>query len=137
MPPSPFLETTYRGLCALHTIDLEFGPTTLRLEYDQSVIGAHLAHASWASRPPSPTLPGKASPDEKSPVRESKVTVKIPRPLYRKIQAVVEGSGFNSPTDFIVYVLRDLMGEAEEHAGEFNQDELDDVKRKLKNLGYL
>lgn len=75
-------------------------------------------------------------------MRESKVTVKIPRPLYRKIQQVVEGSGFNSPTDFIVYVLRDLMGEAEERASEdanpeFSQDELDDVKRKLKNLGYL
>jgi hypothetical protein len=62
----------------------------------------------------------------------------LPRPLYRKIQQVVEDSGFNSPTDFIVYVLRDLMGEAEEHeVKEFNQDELDDVKRKLRNLGYL
>ncbi len=70
-------------------------------------------------------------------MRESKVTVKIPRPLYRKVQQVVEDSGFNSPTDFIVYVLRDLMGEAEEHSHEFNQDELDEVKRKLKNLGYL
>ena len=70
-------------------------------------------------------------------MRESKVTVKIPRPLYRRIQQVVEDSGFNSPTDFIVYVLRDLMGEAEEHRGEFTQEELDDIKRKLKNLGYL
>jgi len=71
-------------------------------------------------------------------VRESKVTVKIPRPLYRKIQQVVEDSGFNSPTDFIVYVLRDLMGEADAaQSTEFNQEELDDVKRKLKNLGYL
>lgn len=71
-------------------------------------------------------------------MRETKVTVKIPRPLYRKIQAVVEGSGFNSPTDFIVYVLRDLMGEHEEvDPSEFTQEELDEVKRKLKNLGYL
>ena len=71
-------------------------------------------------------------------VRETKVTVKIPRPLYRRIQQVVEGSGFNSPTDFIVYVLRDLMGEAEQDTKhEFSQDELEDVKRKLKNLGYL
>jgi Arc/MetJ-type ribon-helix-helix transcriptional regulator len=76
-------------------------------------------------------------------VRETKVTVKIPRPLYRKIQQVVDGSGFSSPTDFIVFVLRDLMGEAEERAAaaeevpEFSQDELEDVKRKLTNLGYL
>ena len=70
-------------------------------------------------------------------MRETKVTVKIPRPLYRKVQQVVDGSGFNSPTDFIVFVLRDLMGEAEEQAVDFSQEELDDVKRKLKNLGYL
>ena len=50
---------------------------------------------------------------------------------------MVEGSGFNSPTDFIVYVLRDLMGEAEEHLSAFDSEELDEVKRKLKNLGYL
>ena len=103
-------------------------------------------------------------------MRESKVTVKIPRPLYRKIQQVVDGSGFNSPTDFIVFVLRDLMGDtpataiptdAERPAGagipadagipaevavpieagadgaDFTQEELDDVRRKLENLGYL
>ena len=71
-------------------------------------------------------------------MRESKVTIKIPRPLYRKIQQVVEGSGFDSPTDFIVYVLRDLMGETDaDQPKEFTQEELDDVKRKLRNLGYL
>jgi Arc/MetJ-type ribon-helix-helix transcriptional regulator len=70
-------------------------------------------------------------------MRESKVTVKIPRPLYRKIQQVIDGSGFNSPTDFIVYVLRDVIGEGGEPKHEFTQEEIEDVKRKLKNLGYL
>lgn len=70
-------------------------------------------------------------------MRESKVTVKIPRPLYRKVQQVIDGSGFNSPTDFIVYVLRDVLGEAEAHKNEFTLQEVEDVKRKLKNLGYL
>lgn len=73
-----------------------------------------------------------------SSMRESKVTVKIPRPLFRKIQEVVDDSGFNSPTDFIVFVLRDLMSEAESsQSDEWSQDHLDEVKRKLKNLGYL
>ena len=71
-------------------------------------------------------------------MREPKVTVKIPRPLYERIQVVISDSGFSSPTDFIVYVLRDLMGEAEEHgAPEFSKDEIEDLKRKLKKLGYL
>jgi len=42
-------------------------------------------------------------------LREFKVTIKIPRPLYTRIQELIEGSGFNSATDFIVYVLRDLV----------------------------
>lgn len=83
-------------------------------------------------------------------MREPKVTVKIPRPLYRNIQQVVEGSGFSSPTDFIVFVLRDLMGDTPAakvdpasgvqpsgHQKDFTQSELDDVRRKLENLGYL
>jgi len=75
-------------------------------------------------------------------MRETKVTIKIPRPLYRKVEQVVEGSGFNSPTDFIVYVLRDLMGEAETRAAghgptELGAAELEALKQKLKKLGYL
>jgi Arc/MetJ-type ribon-helix-helix transcriptional regulator len=92
----------------------------------------------WPSRLRAADPCRRSCPKSKEPpVRESKVTVKIPRPLYRKVQQVVDGSGFNSPTDFIVYVLRDLMGDAEEHPREFTQEELDGVKRKLKNLGYL
>lgn len=72
-------------------------------------------------------------------MRETKVTVKIPRPLYRKVQQVVEGSGFSSPTEFIVYVLRDVLGERREQGAmdTFSESELADIKRKLKNLGYL
>ncbi len=44
-------------------------------------------------------------------MREPKVTVKIPRPLYERIQKVIADSGFSSPTDFIVFVLRDLVGD--------------------------
>ena len=40
---------------------------------------------------------------------DSKVTIKIPGPLYNRIAKIVAGSGFNSVTDFIVYVLRDLV----------------------------
>ncbi len=72
-------------------------------------------------------------------MRETKVTVKIPRPLYRKVQQVVDGSGFSSPTEFIVYVLRDVLGEHGGRAAKdtFSEAELADIKRKLKNLGYL
>lgn len=71
-------------------------------------------------------------------LKESRVTVKIPRPLYRRIQQVIDNSGFSSPTDFIVFVLRDLIGEVESHdREEFSPEELRAIKQKLKNLGYL
>ena len=141
----------------------------LQSEYDKSAIGvrtgpqkscaalrtAALAGPKRATEPcrtPRPQPPERHSPTEplrahSTAVRESKVTVKIPRPLYRKIQQVVDGSGFNSPTDFIVFVLRDLMGDtpatkvepevSAQEGADFTQEELDDVRRKLENLGYL
>ncbi|MCP5021300.1 MAG: CopG family transcriptional regulator [bacterium] len=77
-------------------------------------------------------------------MRETKVTIKIPRSLYRKIQEVVGELGFDSARDFVVYVLRDLMGDAPVSVpgsargdAEFTKAELDAIRRKLKNLGYL
>ena len=71
----------------------------------------------------------------------NKVTIKIPEVIYKRIKSLIEGSGFNSPTDFIVYVLRDLVGEKDiirdKDKEELTPDELQDIKRKLKNLGYL
>ena len=71
---------------------------------------------------------------------EPRVTIKIPRPLYERIQKSIEGSGFSSVTDFIVYVLRDMMsgaGARQELAGELTKDEIEAIKQRLKNLGYL
>jgi Arc/MetJ-type ribon-helix-helix transcriptional regulator len=42
-----------------------------------------------------------------------KTTIKIPKPLYQRLSLLIEGAGYNSVTDFIVYVLRDLAGERE------------------------
>jgi len=70
---------------------------------------------------------------------ESRVTIKIPRPLYERILKSIEGSGFSSATDFIVYVLRDVMSGAgdKSHDGELTREELEAIKQRLKNLGYL
>lgn len=68
-----------------------------------------------------------------------RVSIKIPRPLYERLQKVIAGSGFSSPTDFIVYVLRDLVGSMDRAGddGELRQDELVEIRKKLENLGYL
>jgi Arc/MetJ-type ribon-helix-helix transcriptional regulator len=67
-----------------------------------------------------------------------KVTIKIPRPLYLKVQQLIDESGFNSPTDFIVYVLRDVLSQHDaDRAEHFTPEELAAIKQKLRRLGYL
>jgi len=75
---------------------------------------------------------------------DSKVTIKIPGPLYNRIAKIVAGSGFNSVTDFIVYVLRDLVS-AEDKSdttkkiedASLSKDEIEAIRKRLKSLGYL
>jgi hypothetical protein len=39
----------------------------------------------------------------------SKVTLKIPKPLYDNLKEIIRETGFNSVTEFAVYVLRDSV----------------------------
>ena len=67
-----------------------------------------------------------------------KVTIKIPKSLYEKISRVIDGTGYNSVTDFIVYVMRDLMSSHSEiERGTYTQEELAEIKKRLENLGYM
>ncbi len=73
-------------------------------------------------------------------MENDRVTLKIPRPLYEKLKTVIQGSGFRSVNEFVVYVLRDLValkrGEAES-GKDLSKDEIDAIKLRLKNLGYF
>ncbi|MBW2281371.1 MAG: CopG family transcriptional regulator [Deltaproteobacteria bacterium] len=69
---------------------------------------------------------------------DSRVTIKIPRALYHRIRDSIADSGFSSATEFIVYVLRDLVAERGNGDGdELSRDELRAIRTRLRNLGYL
>jgi Arc/MetJ-type ribon-helix-helix transcriptional regulator len=70
-------------------------------------------------------------------VAQPKVTIKIPKPLYDHIKNLIEESGFNSVTDFIVFVLRDIVYQGKKEQTELSHQELDLIKGKLRDLGYL
>ena len=73
----------------------------------------------------------------KSTNRADKVTIKIPRPLYDNIARVIEGAGYNSVTDFVVYVLRDLVTSHDIAEHQTAPDETDKIKQRLRKLGYM
>ncbi len=69
---------------------------------------------------------------------KDKVTIKIPRPLYENLGKIIEGGGFNSVTDFIVYVLRDLISsKSVKKEPSLTKEEIEMIKKRLKSLGYL
>ncbi len=68
-----------------------------------------------------------------------KVTIKIPRILYDRLAKIVDDSGFNSVTDFVVYVLRDLASTKSQSLddGTLSKQEIDVIRKRLESLGYF
>jgi metal-responsive CopG/Arc/MetJ family transcriptional regulator len=69
---------------------------------------------------------------------QERVTIKIPKPLYSRISEIIVDTGFSSVTDFIVYVLRDVIAlRSVDSSLQLNQSEIESIRQRLKSLGYL
>jgi len=67
-----------------------------------------------------------------------KATIKIPKQLYKSLKKQIKGTGFSSVTEFIVFVLRDIAGSGPiDEDIKLTKDEVENVKKRLKELGYL
>jgi len=70
--------------------------------------------------------------------KREKVTIKIPKPLYDNLKEIVRETGFNSVTEFIVYVLRDIASSKSRKEDEpLTREEIEFIRKRLKSLGYL
>ena len=67
-----------------------------------------------------------------------KVTIKIPRGLYEKLREMIEGTGFSSVTEFIVFVMRSLASSGKlKEEDKLTDEEVEAVRERLRRLGYL
>ena len=67
-------------------------------------------------------------------------TVSIPQALHRRLEKLIgEKTGFKSVSDYVTYVLREVvaMHESREAPEPFTSRDLDEIKARLKALGYL
>jgi Arc/MetJ-type ribon-helix-helix transcriptional regulator len=66
-------------------------------------------------------------------------TVSIPKPLADKIKKRCEGTGFNSVSSYVTYVMRQILstGYTENRTEAFSQKDEEIVKARLRSLGYL
>ncbi|MFW9878899.1 MAG: CopG family transcriptional regulator [Candidatus Thorarchaeota archaeon] len=67
-------------------------------------------------------------------------TVSIPKPLIEKIKDRMKGTGFSSVSSYVTYVLRQVLSSIEEEERSkqaFTKEEEEQVKRRLRDLGYI
>lgn len=65
-------------------------------------------------------------------------TVSIPVPLYDKIKERIKDTGFTSVSDYVTFVLREVISETKEEEREpFTKEDEEKVKERLRALGYL
>jgi len=69
---------------------------------------------------------------------KERVTIKIPRKLYEQLRDMIEDTGFSSVTDFIVYVMRDIVaGGKLKGRDTLTEEEVKLIRERLKRLGYI
>ena len=73
---------------------------------------------------------------------EKKFTsVSIPVPLFRRVEARIQGTGFTSVSSYVTYVLREIISEEERRDDEedspFSKEDEERVKDRLRALGYI
>ena len=69
---------------------------------------------------------------------ENKVTIKIPRELYKKLKDVIRDTGFSSVTEFVVYAMRNIVsGGRLKGEDKLTDEEVRKVRERLRRLGYM
>ncbi len=69
---------------------------------------------------------------------EKRVTIKIPRELYKRLSQMIAGTGFSSVNEFIVFVMRTVAsGGGIKDEDRLTAEEVRAIRERLRKLGYL
>lgn len=61
-------------------------------------------------------------------------TISLPMPLIEKIKKRIEGTGMNSVSAYVSFVLRQILSSDSKEL--IDKKEADEVRARLKSLGY-
>jgi Arc/MetJ-type ribon-helix-helix transcriptional regulator len=68
--------------------------------------------------------------------KEEEKAVFLPAELYSKVEERVKATDFGSVDEYVEFVLEEVVKEEEEEKA-FSEEEEKEVKKRLKDLGYL
>ncbi len=63
--------------------------------------------------------------------------ISIPAPLFEKAKERIEGTGFTSVSDYLTFMLREVITSYEKDEEAFSEEDEKRVKERLRALGYL
>jgi metal-responsive CopG/Arc/MetJ family transcriptional regulator len=68
--------------------------------------------------------------------RENRIeftSISIPAALFKKVEKRIKGTGFPSVSSYVGFVLRSILSES----GKKTDYEIEDIKKRLRELGYM
>ncbi|MDD5022718.1 MAG: CopG family transcriptional regulator [Candidatus ainarchaeum sp.] len=68
--------------------------------------------------------------------KESENIINIPNELYSKLEKQREGTDFKSVSEYVIFVLDELVSEKKSE-NKVSKEEEEDIKDRLKKLGYI
>ena len=69
--------------------------------------------------------------------KEEKKAVLLPAELYSRVEERVKDTDFGSVDEYVEFVLEEVVKEEEKEEKAFSEEEEKEVKKRLKDLGYL
>lgn len=64
-------------------------------------------------------------------------TISLPLPLIEKIKKRIAGTGMNSVSAYVAFILRQILSSPyQDSENVLNRDEEGEIRRRLKSLGY-
>jgi len=67
---------------------------------------------------------------------KEKDTIELPIELIEKIKEKIKGTGFDSVSSYVAYVLDEVLSDDEDEE-DFTEEDEEKVKERLRALGYL
>lgn len=64
-------------------------------------------------------------------------TVSVPVPLHNKVKGLINDTGFTSVSDFVTYVLREIICDENEAKNSSSIRDKEKIKSRLRALGYI
>lgn len=71
------------------------------------------------------------------PKSKNFTSILIPTSLYKKLEEKIKETGFSSVSSLVTHIIREYLAKLEEEKEVFSEEEEEEIKERLRALGYI